>query len=293
MPKTNNLKNIVYDEFYTRLEDIATGSSAYNHFFKGKTIYCNCDDYAKSNFVRYFRYNFQKLGLKKLISTSYNAAGQGIFYSYNGTTSRTKALDGNGDFRSTECIKLLKQADIVVTNPPFSLFREHINLLYKHNKQFLTVGNQQSLMYPEVFRAFQHNKLFWGKGFKGNVGFFISDYPNIVSKRNLFKEGCIRVSGITWYTNLPTEPNQFVSLCCKFDATYYPHYDNYKAIEVSKTRDIPMDYDGVMGVPISFLHKYNPDQFEIVQFRKGNNNKDLSIDGKYPFFRILIKHKKK
>lgn len=201
-------------------------------------------------------------------------------------------LKGNGDFRSEECVELLKEADIVVTNPPFSLFREYVAQLMEYEKKFLIIGNQNAITYKEIFPLIKENKMWLGFGFKGNVGFFINTQYTDYAKSSQHKEGMIRVSGVMWFTNLDTSKrHEILTLYKHYSPEEYPKYDNYDAIEVSKTSDIPYDYDGVMGVPITFLDKYNPDQFEIIRFRKGNDNKDLSIEGKYPYFRILIRRK--
>lgn len=173
-------------------------------------------------------------------------------------------LKGDGDFRSNECVEILKEADIVVTNPPFSLFREFLEQLIKYDKQFLIIGNQNAITYKEVFPLIKDNKMWLGKGFKGNVGFFKSPYEDVaVSSQH--KEGMIRVSGVMWFTNMDyPERHTDIDLYKKYTPEEYPHYVNYDAIEVRKTAEIPFDYDGLMGVPITFLDKYNPDQFEIV-----------------------------
>ena len=198
-----------------------------------------------------------------------------------------------GDFRSTECIECLKEADIVVTNPPFSLFREYVKQLFDFDKKFLIIGNQNAITYKEIFPLIKENKMWLGYGFRGNVGFFHSHYEDY-AKSTQHREGMIRVSGVYWFTNLDVKKRHDtipLVFSYKDEPERYPHYDNYDAIEVSKTVYIPKDYEGVMGVPITFLDKYNPEQFEIVKFRKGDDNKDLSINGKCPYFRILIRRR--
>lgn len=208
----------------------------------------------------------------------------------------SKAKDGTvylgGDFRSKECIKLLCEADIVVTNPPFSLFREYIAQLVAYNKKFLVIGHQNAITYKEIFPLIKENKLWLGFGFKGGATHFINlVYENYATATDK-KEGMIRVSGVHWFTNLEHSKRQEKMILHKtYTPSEYPKYDNYNAIEVSKTANIPMDYDGAMGVPITFLDKYNPEQFEIIKFRKGDDDRDLSVNGKCPYFRILIKHK--
>ncbi len=204
-------------------------------------------------------------------------------------------LKGDGDFRSQECIELLKEADIVVTNPPFSLFREYVAQLVQYDKKFLIIGNQNAITYKEIFPLLKENKMWLGYGFRGNVGFFQSQYED-TAKSTQHKEGKIRVSGVMWFTNLEHRKRHEEMLLVERyygklgTPEKYPKYDNYDAIEVSKTADIPKDYEGVMGVPITFMDKYNPDQFEIIKFRKGDDDKDLCINGKCPYFRILIRN---
>lgn len=199
-------------------------------------------------------------------------------------------LEGDGDFRSQECIELLKQSDIVVTNPPFSLFREYVAQLIEYKKKFLIIGNTNAITYKEIFPLFKENKVRTGYT-KFNVGmyFFVPDYYEKYHKTENGKK-MARVSTSCWFTNLEVKKHKTnLILYKKYAPDEYPQYDNYNAIEVSKVSDIPYDYEGAMGVPITFIDKYNPAQFEIIKFRKGNDGKDLSINGKSPYFRILIK----
>ena len=296
------------DEFYTQLTDIENELRHYKKHFKGKTVFCNCDDPYESNFFKYFAINFNHLGLKKLICTCY--AGSPVVYTQldlfgNAETKRANKnnkkpykieitevkdlnndgavdltdiklllesvngkptlLKGDGDFRSVECIELLKEADIVVTNPPFSLFREYVAQLIEYDKKFIIIGNQNAITYKEIFPLLKENKIWLGYGFKGNVGFFINTKYEDYAKSSQHKEGMIRVSGVMWYTNLDIDKrHEKLILYKSYTPKEYPHYDNYDAIEVSKTADIPYNYDGIMGVPITFMDKYSPDQFEIV-----------------------------
>ena len=202
-------------------------------------------------------------------------------------------LKGNGSFDSPECIELLKEADIVVTNPPFSLFREYLALLDKYNKQFLIIGNTNALTYKETFRMFQQDKIRTGYT-NFNVGMFFQ-VPDSWEKFHHLENGkkIARVSTSCWFTNLPVaKHNEDLILYKHYTPEEYPKYDNYNAINVNAYNDIPSDYEGVMGVPITFLDKYNPEQFEIIKFRKGDDDKDLSINGKCPYFRILIRRKR-
>ena len=309
----NEAKKAKKDEFYTQLSDISNELKHYRKHFKDKVVYCNCDDPRVSNFFQYFALNFEKLGLKKLITTCYknqsmdlfsqNDSEQAIYLEYFGDKNGNnlpdpeeigiKPLKGDGDFRSKESISLLTQADIIVTNPPFSLFREYVAQLIEHDKKFIIVGHQNALTYKEIFPLIKENKLWLGYGFKGGAGHFINEHYEDYATAADRKEGMIRVSGVHWFTNLEiNKRHEDLILYKTYNEEEYPKYDNYNAIEVSKTKDIPMDYAGVMGVPITFLDKYNPDQFEIVKFRKGDDDKDLSINGKCPYFRILIKNKK-
>ena len=306
-------KNNKKDEFYTQLSDIENELRHYKEHFKDKVVYCNCDDPRVSNFFHYFSYNFEHLGLKKLIATCYknqdadlfstNTSEQAVYLEYIGDKNGNKVPDaneigvkplkGDGDFRSQESIELLKQADIVVTNPPFSLFREYVAQLIEYDKKFIIVGHQNAITYKDIFKLIKENKMWLGYGFKGGAGHFINtQYENYATTSDK-RDGMIRVSGVVWFTNLDIDKrHEDLILHKKYTPEEYPTYDNYDAINVDKTKDIPMDYDGIMGVPITFLHKFNPAQFELIKFRKGNDDKDLSINGKCPYFRILIKNKK-
>ncbi len=299
------------DEFYTQLSDIENELRHYKDHFRDKVVYCNCDDPRVSNFFTFFSKQFEWYGLKKLITTCYknqqpdlfssHDSKQAVYLEYNGDQDgnrrpdsheiAVKPLQGDGDFRSPECIELLKQSDIVVTNPPFSLFRKYVAQLIKYEKKFLIIGHQNAITYKEIFPLIKENKLWLGIGFKGGAGHFISRYDDYATAADR-KEGMIRVSGVHWFTNLSHKKrNEELILYKKYSPEEYPHYDNYDAIEVSKTNDIPEDWGGAMGVPITFLDKYNPEQFEIIRFRKGNDGKDLSINGKCPYFRIIIRTK--
>lgn len=303
--KANKAKK---DEFYTQLVDIEKELKRYKEQFRGKVVFCNCDDPKESNFVKYFSMNFEHLGLKKLIATHYKEANlftQESPYKleYTGDKNNNRMPDpdefmtkmiSTGDFRSEECIELLKQADIVVTNPPFSLFREYVAQLIEHKKKFLIIGNTNALTYKEIFKLIKDNKIHTGYT-NFNVGMFFI-VPNDWEKfHHIDKNGnkIARVSTSCWFTNLEVgKHKEHIILYKKYNSDEYPKYDNYDAINVNKYADIPCDYEGVIGVPITFIDKYNPEQFEIVKFRKGDDDKDLSINGKFPYFRILIKNKK-
>ena len=288
------------DEFYTQLSDIENELKHYIHHFKDKVVYCNCDDPRISNFFHYFSYNFEKLGLKKLIATCYknqerdlfsqNDSEQAIYLEYNGDKNGDSipnpeeigihSLKGDGDFRSKESIELLKQADIVVTNPPFSLFREYVAQLIEYDKKFLIIGSQNAITYKEIFPLIAQNKMWLGYK-SGDMKFKVPDYSEEKATRFWIDETGQKwrsLGNTCWFTNLDHNKRHEELILYK---TYkgneedYPKYDNYDAINVDKVADIPMDYDGVMGVPITFLDKYNPEQFEIVAFRKGDDGKDL------------------
>ncbi len=273
------------DEFYTQLVDIENELRHYRSHFKGKVVYCNCDDPYVSAFFEYFTKNFEFLGLKKLVTTCYKSQRMDLF-SQNDAESAIKLeytggapnslpkpddigitpLQGDGDFRSRECIEILKEADIVVTNPPFSLFSEYVQQLAKYEKKFIIIGHQNAITYKDVFPLIKENKMWLGYGFKRNMAHFIAPHYEDTASDADHKEGMIRVSGVVWFTNLDhNKRHEEVILVQRYhgNEAAYPRYDNYDAIEVSKTQDIPADYDGIMGVPITFLTKYNPMQFEI------------------------------
>ena len=297
------------DEFYTQLPDIENELKHYRKHFRGKTVYCNCDDPTISKFFFYFRQNFEKLGLKRLITTCYKnrqtemfskhdmETAAGVEYLGNGTEPTIFQLKADGDFRSPECIELLKQADIVVTNPPFSLFREYIAQLVEYDKKFIVIGNMNATTYKDIFPLIKNNQMWLGPSItSGDRKFGVPDhYPLNAATSGIDENGqrFIRVKGVRWFTNLDHKKrNEVLILFKRYSPEEYPKYDNYDAINVNKTDHIPVDYAGEMGVPITFLDKHNPDQFQIIRFRKGNDDKDLSINGKCPYFRIVIRNKR-
>ena len=302
------------DEFYTQLADIENELKHYRDHFRGAVVYCNCDDPTISNFYRYFYHNFARLGLKRLITTCYQNQNRKMFSRHDRDTAIGLRYDGanllpeefqlagDGDFRSAECIELLRQADIVVTNPPFSLFREYVAQLIEHEKKFLIIGNMNAITYKEIFPLIKDGELWLGHA-QGSFTMLFDvpkDYAQeLVATKN---EGSAYevVDGIVkgklrnakWFTNLDYEQrHEDLILYKRYSPEEYPHYDNYDAINVDKTKDIPLDYEGAMGVPISFLDRHNPEQFEIIRFRKGDDGKDLRVNGKEPYFRIIIKNK--
>lgn len=361
-----NAKRAKNDEFYTQFSDIQKEIEAYLEFdpdtFRGKTVYSNCDDPFESNFFRYFVLNFKRLGLKRLITTSYKPSpvantqlglfgddktlapakgrpkvtankfiisdvgdidGDGEF-TMKDIAEQLRAnrdnewtpLEGDGDFRSDECVELLRQADIVVTNPPFSLFREYVKQLFEHEKKFVIIGNMNAITYKEIFPLIKDNRMWLGNGFHaGNAYFATPNVRDFASGVYDEKTGLVKFRNVCWFTNLDHgRRHQPLSLMTmaenrKFNRKLerkkaYDRYDNYDAIEVPFTDAIPCDYDDVMGVPISFLDKYNPEQFEIIgasdngavdeayklpHFKKHN---EPYLDGKKRFKRIFIQRKR-
>ena len=359
------------DEFYTQYNDIQKEIEAYVDFdknvFRGKIVYCNCDDPFESNFFKYFVLNFKKLGLKRLITTSYKpspvANTQLELFGDNKTQKKLKGrqkitankfiinkvydldgdgefnlkdiakqlkankqnewspLEGDGDFRSEECINLLKQSDIVVTNPPFSLFREYVKQIFENGKMFIIIGSMNAITYKEIFPLIKNNKLWLGNGFSaGNAYFYTPNTRDFASGVYDTKTGLVKFRNVCWFTNLDHGKRhkplnlQTMKDNLKFSKhkeikgkKAYDKYDNYDAIEVPFTDSIPSDYKGVMGVPISFLDKFNPDQFEILgsdyNIKEGllpelvNSKWRGKLDRGYVnnqrlFTRIFIKHKR-
>lgn len=270
------------DEFYTLMEDIEKELKHYKEQFKDKIVFCNCDDFEESNFVKYFINNFENLGLKKLYAMWFSLSWKHaqLFEKTKNWINKIE-LQWDWDFRSAESVEVLKASDIVVTNPPFSLFREYIAQLVSFNKSFLVLGNMNAITYKEIFPLIQHNQIWLGMY---NWAVFF--------KQKEDNKWLFQFRNIWWFTNLKTiKRESFISLTEKYSPEKYQKYDNYDAIEVSKIDNMPLDYDGVMGVPITFLWKYNPEQFEIVGFRKWNDGKDLTINWKTPYFRILVNRK--
>lgn len=298
------------DEFYTQKKDIEKELIYYYSHLKDKIVYCNCDDYRKSKFVEYFMENFDKIGLKKLISTGFSKDGQGTYSEYDGITLKTGFLSGNGDALGEECTEILKQADVVVTNCPFSIFRKYVSHLMKYRKKFLIIGNQNAITYKEIFPYIKNNELWMGLSMNGSNRWFQApdDYEvkaNAAGYKVIDGKKYYFVNGVAWFTNIPhNHRNEPLDLYKKYSADEYPKYENYDAIEVSKVTDIPMDYDGVMGVPITFLYKYCPTQFEIVGITENAEYlKPLYLDGcekydrpyvngKRMYSRLLIRRKK-
>lgn len=293
------------DEFYTQLSDIEKELRHYTRHFKNKSVLCNCDDPKVSNFFHYFSHNFEKLKLTKLIATCYrncdaelfskNTAEKGIYLEYDGDKNNNRVPDpaeigihqlkGDGDFRSEECVKLLKQADIVVTNPPFSLFREYLEQLISYKKKFLVIGNKNVITYKEPFALIKKNKLWVGVTPMGtDMTFRVSEELGKELVRTKKQGSAYRMENgmvvaraqACWFTNLEHQKrHEELVLYKAYTPREFPKYDNYDAIEVSRTNEIPMDYSGAMGVPITFLDKYNPDQFEILGQTDRDNSSGL------------------
>ena len=310
------------DEFYTQLADIEAELKHYREHFKDKTVLCNCDDPRMSKFFYYFVLNFHLLGLKKLITTCYknqnpslfseSTSEQAVYLVYEGEdigippnpsiAGLVRPLLGDGDFRSAECIAFLEEADIVVTNPPFSLFREYVAQLIKYDKKFIIIGNINAVTYKEIFPLIQRDQVWLGPSIhSGDREFEIpSSYPLEAAGSRTDNEGrrYIRVKGVRWFTNLDfPQRHEELTLYKRYNPEEYPRYDNYDAINVDKVADIPYDYDGVMGVPITYLDKHNPDQFEIVgidRYVEDNPTpgKRFTIQGKETYARILIRKRK-
>jgi hypothetical protein len=341
----SNAKQQKKDEFYTQLSDIENELKHYKDQFRGKVVYCNCDDPYESNFFKHFASKFNDYGLKKLITTTYDGssiAEQQVLFKDMAGVSESKIknrkaikieithvpdtnndgavditdveyllkhdanastpLEQGGDFRSDECVKLLKQADIVVTNPPFSLFREYVAQLVKYNKKFLIIGSKSAITYKGIFQLIRDNKLWLGPDFVGGNAYFSTPYDNERWADGVYNSetGLVKFRNVGWFTNMDFEERyEDIQLYKKYTPDEYLKYDNYDAIEVPKLSQIPKDYDGIIGVPVTFLDKYNPEQFEIV-----GSNRDMDqdpnkiygrssyLDGKETFKRLFIKNKK-
>lgn len=288
-------KRIKNDEFYTRYEDIEAEVMKYRKYFKDKIIYLPCDDPAekKSEFWSFFVNNFDAFGLKKIIATHYDENGKAYKIWIDGDTTgdgfvddgdaMQESLNGNGDFRSPECIEIMRESDIVITNPPFSLFREFVDTLMKTKKKFLIIGNQNAFTYKEIFKLIRENKIWTGY--------------NMVKKFYQPDRSIKEFGNVCWFTNMETSKRNEEFIFTKtYNAIDYPKYDNYDAIEVSKVVNIPKDYYETMGVPITFLDKYNPNQFEILGDSRYHDGSDVAndinfINGKGLYRRILIRRK--
>lgn len=260
----NKAKANKCDEFYTRLVDIQNEMEYCKEYFKDKVVYCNCDDYKISNFVKYFKDNFETLGLKKLIATNYNIGNGAYCYGFNGKEEKITTLKGNGSFDSTECIEILKQADYAVTNIPFSLFRNYMNVIHTYNKKFLVIGNTNAITFKEVFPYIKNNTLWVGySSFNKGMYFYVPENYGYACtyKFDRAKDGkkAMRVASVCWFTNIGENKRKPIPLTKTFNESLYPKYDNCEGVECSKVEDIPFDYDGVIGVPITFVNKFCPE----------------------------------
>ena len=310
--KMATAKRAKNDEFYTRYEDIEAEVMKYRKQFRGKTVYLPCDDPAekKSEFWSFFVNNFDAFGLKKLIATHYDENGKAYKIWIDGDTTGDGYIDdadalqedliGNGDFRSPECIDILNECDIVCTNPPFSLFREFFDVIMQANKLFLIICPQNAFKYKDIFPYIKEGKVWAGYSFNKTFDFIMSD-DYVLTKTGYIddqgrKHG--KVASTCWMTNMTVNKRtEEMILTKKYNSSDYPYFDNYNAINVGRVENIPCDYDGIMGVPISFLGKHNPDQFEIIgEANHGSDNQyDLFkpiVNGKELFPRILIRRKK-
>ena len=286
MSKNNNLlkaKKEANDEFYTQYEDIAKEVEHYKEHLKGKVVYCNCDIPHFSNFHKYFLDNFKEFELKKLIVTGYVKNGNGRCSIYDGEKATDYDLLGDGDFRGDECVDMLRKADVVITNPPFSLFREFIKVVVDNDKDFIVVGSKNAITYKDVFHLLMNDEMFIGATIPND---FITPFGETK-----------KINGLSrWFTSFNVRDNEYLHLTKEYFSLGYLKYDNYNAINVNKVKDIPKDYDGVMGVPITFLDKYNPSQFEIVGIDRyvadnPHYGRRFTLNGKEIYARILIKRK--
>lgn len=291
MAKNNNLHTAMRnknDEFYTMYNDIEDELLHYTEHFKNKIIYCNCDNPKYSNFWKYFHINFNKLGLKKLIATHYKAENISYKIEYIGKNDNDindgiiSPLRGDGDFRSNECIEILKEADIIITNPPFSLFKQYIAQLLQYNKHFIIWGNNNAITYKNIFNAIKNNELWLGYLVNKTCIFRLADNYDKwdIKITQLFNDGYKygKVAAISVFTNLDiSKRHQLLSLSKEYNVDEYYKYDNYDAINIDKVNDIPYNYNGIMGVSITFLDKYNPEQFEIIGIGYGNSAKALGM----------------
>ena len=307
-----NARKAKADEFYTRLSDIENELQYYTSHFKDKIVLCNCNDAKYGDFSTYFAINFNRLGLKELICTSYGDNSKVFFYHGEKIENKPLEIDKweqydlkeNGDFRSGEMIELLKMADIVCTNPPFSLFREYVIQLMEYEKKFLIIGNPNAITCKDIFPLVKENRMWLGAStFNNGMYFYVTDdfeYSDTYKfKRELEGKKVNRVPSVCWYTNLDhSKRNTPLELNKRYNADEYPRYDNFDAINVNNVSDIPMDYNGIIGVPITFLNKYCPSQFEIVgitcKFGVPNGwdsktNMSASVNGKNLYKRLLIK----
>lgn len=309
----HNAKTNKKDEFYTQLRDIEKELNHYKKQFKNKVVFCNCDDPEYSNFWKYFELNFEQLGLKKLISTHFESSKPSykleLMKDINGDGKINNLdiiktpLKQNGDFRSPECVEILKEVDIVITNPPFSLFREYVAQLMEYDKKFLIIGNINAITYKEIFKLIKENKAWLGVNMgRGISGFIVPEHYELYGTEARIDSSGNRIvstNNCLWLTNLDmAKRHENLILYKTYNEAEYPKYDNYEAINVDKTKEIPCDYDGVMGVPITFLDKHNPEQFEILGQMATTKISEFNygypyVKGEKVYARILIQKTKK
>jgi hypothetical protein len=289
------------DEFYTQMPDIELECNHYKKDFYNKVIYCNCDNPYESNFYKYFVSHFNEFNIKKVIATCYIENSNGICAIYDGVETIYN-LNGDGDFRSDECIKFIEECDILVTNPPFSLFRDYINLVMKYNKKFIVIGNMNAIKYKEIFPHIIENKMWIGYGFNMSM-IFKTLYPNLLDANRKYvkskgydpDDNFVKTPSIAWYTNIEIDRRkEKLVLTETYSPDKYDKFSNYDAINVNKVSDIPCDYNEIIGVPITFLNKHNPEQFKLIGVANhGKDNKyDLFapiVNGIDIYTRILIK----
>lgn len=289
----NQAKEQKKDEFYTSYEVVAKELDHYKHHFKGKSVYLPADKAGRSQFWEYFKNNFKELGLKQLSASHYKQSnGPSRVTTFDGNGALIDNLQGNGDFRSSEVQEYIREADIVVTNPPFSLIREFITMLDNLGKDFIFMGNTNAINSTVAFPLIQEGKMWLGQNNHKTVEFKLPEGHPTFTRECEEGKRYAKVPAISWFTNLEVpRRTETLDLSETFDKSKYPTYDNSTAIEVNRVKNIPADYTGVMGVPITFLAKHNPEQFEIIGFRKGDNGKDLELNGKVVYMRVLIRKK--
>ena len=287
MEKNKNLndsKKRKNDEFYTLLPDIETELQHYKKRFRGKIIYCNCDNPEFSNFWKYFQIHFKEFGIRKLIATYYDSGKPTYKYELSqGNDEPVKTpLISSGDFRSPECIGILKEADVIITNPPFSLFREYIAQLMKYEKRFAVIGSLNAVGYKDIFPYIKSRQLWISSNNQHQFFRIPDDYDIGVTKVDSDGHKYAVIGNIAWFTNIPTQ-REFadLALTALYSPEKYPCYDNYNAININKLSEIPCDYDGIMGVPVTFIAKYNPEQFKILGITTGSDAFEASPTKKY------------
>jgi hypothetical protein len=296
----NKAKKLNNDEFYTQYTTIEKELYHYDQHFKGKVIYCNCDEYTSSNFFKYFKNNYKRFELKKLIATHFTEDGGAEKAVFDGNKITIENIEGNGDFRSEEAVSILSEADVVVTNPPFSLFRDFVKLLIERDKDFIILGNINAVTYVDIFPHIKSGKILPGVNFNVSEDFKVpAEYEKLVkTKRNGEGELISTISNISWYTTLTHGKFKGLTPTMTFEKDSYCKYDNYDAVDVPKVESVPKNYEGVMGVPVNFLSNYDPKQYEILGSNRGVNQDETKyfgrssfVEGKETYKRLFIKQK--